>query len=127
MYKYFKPAELKCKCGNCKSTGHEMNIDFMRKMDALREQLGFPLPVSSAYRCPAHNVAVSMSGMNGPHTTGHAIDIAVSREQALKLVNAALNMGFTGIGINQKGESRFIHLDTLEAGDGFPRPTIWSY
>ena len=34
---------------------------------------------------------------------------------------------FTGVGINQKGSSRFIHLDQLHEKDGYPRPTIWSY
>jgi hypothetical protein len=31
---------------------------------------------------------------------------------------------FTGIGIQQKGGARFIHLDDLT---GVGRPTVWSY
>jgi zinc D-Ala-D-Ala carboxypeptidase len=127
MYKYFKLAELKCKCGQCSSTGEEMNHSFMQKIEALRAQLNFPFAITSAYRCPTHNTIVSSSGMNGAHTTGRAIDIAIARQNAYRLVEAALSIGLTGIGVNQKGASRFIHLDDLTESDGFPRPTIWSY
>jgi hypothetical protein len=33
-------------------------------------------------------------------------------------------MGFTGIGVQQKGSRRFIHLDVLQNP---PRPNVWSY
>jgi zinc D-Ala-D-Ala carboxypeptidase len=36
----------------------------------------------------------------------------------------AFKLGFTGIGVQQKGSGRFIHLDTMEGGT---RPTVWSY
>jgi hypothetical protein len=39
----------------------------------------------------------------------------------------ALAKGFTGIGVQQKGGGRFIHLDNLPNGPGQPRPTVWSY
>jgi hypothetical protein len=35
--------------------------------------------------------------------------------------------GFKGIGVNQKGNGRFIHLDIGEMEDGRPRPHLWSY
>lgn len=124
MYKYFKPEELKCKCGKCESTGHEMDVEFMRKLDALREHLNFPLVITSAYRCPTHNKAVSVTGTVGPHTTGKAVDISISHKQAYELIKAAPDFGFLGIGIQQKGSGRYIHLDTI---DGEGRPTIWSY
>lgn len=127
MYKYFKLSELKCKCGQCGSSGYEMDIDFMQKLDQLRESVGFPLSLSSAYRCPKHNISTSTTGADGAHTTGKAVDIAVAREQAYVVMGAALKLGFTGIGVNQKGASRFIHLDTLTKIDNFPRPTLWSY
>lgn len=103
-------------------------LDFMQKVERLREAVGFPMPVTSAARCPIHNVTVSATGAAGPHTTGRAIDIGVRGEQALMLVFTALQTGgFTGIGVHQKGASRFIHLDDLYNKDGQPRPTIWSY
>lgn len=125
-WEFFSLHELKCKCGKCGSTGLEMQTEFMDKLVQLRKQLNFPFTIVSGYRCPRHNQAVSTTGEVGPHTTGCAIDISTRGERAYQLVKAALEQGFTGIGINQKGIGRFIHLDTLAAPD-YPRPFIWSY
>lgn len=125
MYKYFKDTELKCKCGTCGSTGGEMDLEFMRKLDSIREKCGFPLVVTSAYRCPKHNELTSSTGLSGPHTTGRAIDIAVDRGKAYTFLFWSLTMGMKGVGLSQKGENRFIHVDDLD--DRQPRPTIWTY
>ena len=63
----------------------------------------------------------------GAHASGRAVDIGVRGDRALKVIEVALKHGMTGIGVNQKGGSRFIHLDDLEASGKFHRPTIWSY
>jgi uncharacterized protein YcbK (DUF882 family) len=100
---------------------------FMDKIESLRNQLGFPFPVTSAARCPAYNAKVSGTGATGPHTTGRAIDIAVGQDKALALVRAALFAGFTGVGVQGKGAGRFIHLDDLPNTATSPRPRLWSY
>lgn len=102
-------------------------VDFMEKIEILRVRVGFPLPVTSAARCPKHNRSVSGTGDDGPHTTGRAIDFGISRQQAYIVMREALTMGFTGIGIQQKGGGRFIHLDDLPDSPRQPRPTVWSY
>ena len=119
----FTQAEVSCKCG----CGFTLQPDFLQRVQRLRDVVGFALPVSSGGRCPAHNAKVSSTGANGPHTTGRAIDLAVSRLQALLVIAAALKLGFTGIGVQQKGDKRFVHLDDLPNAPGQPRPTIWSY
>lgn len=103
-----------------------MSDGFISRLDDMRNILRFPLIVSSGYRCPVYNNAVSKTGMYGPHTTGHAVDIQIAGEKALRLLQLASNRSFTGIGINQKGphEKRFIHLDDLGIGQ---RPWIWTY
>lgn len=120
--KYFTEDELKCT--HCGKSG--MDADFMVKIETLRDQLGFPFPVNSAYRCPEHPIEARKSSP-GAHSTGHAIDIGVRGKEAYRLLEAALDVGLTGIGINQKGGSRFIHLDDIENSTDRPRPTIWSY
>jgi len=121
--KYFTEDELKC--SHCGKSG--MDSNFMARIEALREQLGFPFPVNSAYRCPEHPIEARKSKA-GAHSTGHAIDIGVQGQKAHTLLDAALEAGFTGIGINQKGSSgRFIHLDDIENSPQRPRPTVWSY
>ena len=122
-YQYFRNEELQCHGDNCCGGQASMDPSFMKSIVALRKDVGFPFPVTSAYRCPLHNSKVSSTGENGPHTTGMAMDIAVSREQAAELLEAAILSGnFTGVGINQKGNHRFIHLDSIP---GMKR--IWSY
>lgn len=119
---FFKRDELKCKgSGLCK-----MSPDFMYKLCALRSMYNAPLIITSGYRSPEHNKEVSYTGENGPHTTGRAVDISIRGKEALFIIKAAMSLGFTGFGVSQKGDSRFIHLDDLEYPD-FPRPNLWSY
>lgn len=122
MYKYFSTEELKCQ--HCGADG--MNEAFMVKVEALRWELGFPFVVTSAYRCKDH-IIERKKKTPGAHATGHAIDIAVRGDKAYKLLDAALRVGMTGIGVNQKGNNRFIHLDDLEWDEDRPRPWVWSY
>lgn len=102
--------------------------DFMEKVERLRVRYGMPMIVASAARCPDHNEKESATkSRTGPHTTGCAIDITVRGLSAWLLLRLALEEGFTGIGVNQKGGERFLHLDDLPHADGQPRPTVWSY
>lgn len=128
-YKYFSWNELKCKCGKCESTGEEMKKELMEPLIVLRETMSMPFLVTSAYRCSAHNKKVSRTGLDGPHTTGCAIDIMIGSTPAYHFLEAAYTLKvFTGIGINQKGTVRFIHLDVLDPRNlKYKRPMIWSY
>lgn len=119
MTPHFTKDELACKCG----CGMLPTQEFMERVETLRVAFGKPMRVTSAARCPDHNDRVSGTGRTGPHTTGRAIDLGVRGQDAFEVVRLALMLGFTGIGVAQKGASRFIHLDDLTAG----RPTIWSY
>ena len=91
MYTNFTEKELACKCGVCGKGAADMSPSFMAKLEAIREACGFPLPVTSGFRCQAHNAKVSGTGLHGPHTTGHAVDIRISREQAVVFLRTALN------------------------------------
>lgn len=119
---YFSVKEFTCKgSGECL-----MDPFFMDKLVGIRKEYNAPMIVSSGYRSPAYNAQVAATGESGPHTTGRAVDIIVDRGNAYRLLSIALMRGMTGIGINQKGEGRFIHFDDLDA-PAYPRPTIWSY
>ena len=121
-WKNFRLEEFACKhCGENKIE-HEL-ID---KLQSLREDLGFPFVITSGYRCSEHPVERKKS-KPGTHNLGIAVDIGCSHKQALQIVSAAEGYGFTGIGVNQKGNGRFIHLDIGKATDDRPRPHIWSY
>jgi zinc D-Ala-D-Ala carboxypeptidase len=122
-WRYFHIDEFACRhCG-----ANLIDHQFVTELDELRHAIGFPLPITSGYRCPEYNAQVSSTGQTGPHTTGRAADILVSHARALKLVQVATAMNFTGIGVKQNGTGRFIHLDNLPNSPAHPRPTIWSY
>ena len=63
----------------------------------------------------------------GVHTSGLAVDIGASHEKAYIILKLAMQRNLPGIGINQKGNGRFIHLDISEPEENRPRPHLWSY
>ncbi len=110
----------------------DIDESFMDKLQELRNRIGFGLVVSSGYRDKTHPIEaekISKSGNGGAHTTGKAVDLRVARESAYNVLKHAMALEFTGIGVAQTGEARFLHLDDIQPEDNFhvPRPTIWSY
>ena len=117
--KYFHPDEFRCQhCG-----GEGIKSSFAEKLDDIRDECGFPFLISSGYRCPEHPIEAKKE-KPGAHSTGHAADIAVTGEQAIRVLEVAIKHGIKRIGVNQKGGGRFIHLDTAP---DLPSPAIWSY
>lgn len=114
--KHFTEDEFKCShCGKC-----EIDLDFVKELDEVREKFGKPMVVSSGYRCPEHPIEKAKEGGPGPHSTGRAADIVVAGEEARDLCR--LGQRFPGLGINQTGDwdKRFIHFDQL----GY---RLWTY
>lgn len=106
--------------------------DFLDLFERLRSLMGRPLLITSGYRTPEHNAAISSTGAAGPHTTGRACDVRVYGTHAYRLLEIAIRLRFTGIGFGQDlsipPTRRYLHLDNLTPADGFPqRPNIWSY
>mgnify|MGYP000462107122 CR=1 FL=1 len=119
VYPNFSEAEFKCKhCGEV-----EMRPHFMAKLQQLRNAFGKPMVITSGYRCKYHPVE-SRKSEPGVHAKGIACDVAVQGTDAYELLRLAFAHGFTGIGVQQKGGGRFIHLDTWQEP---PRPNVWSY
>ena len=59
----------------------------------------------------------------GTHCRGVAADLAVSHQQAKEVLVVALQMDVGGVGVHQKGDGRFIHIDV----DIDRRSLIWTY
>ena len=110
----------------CKGTGRIMVVtETLDRLEALRAKLGRPIVISSGYRSPEYNAKVSGTGKTGPHTTGRAADIKVNGgRERFELVEAALALGFTGIGV----ANGFVHVDDVPVTwKQIPRPAIWTY
>jgi uncharacterized protein YcbK (DUF882 family) len=111
---HFQLTNFACKCG-CKRVN--MESTFLAKLDATRELAGVPFIVISGFRCIKHNQTVGSTSTN--HTRGLAADIAcTSSTVRIKIVDAAIKMGFRRIGLHKN----FIHLDTNDGPDA-----MWFY
>jgi zinc D-Ala-D-Ala carboxypeptidase len=97
-YPNFSAQEFDCShCGQ-----NEMKPEFMAKLQKLRETYGAPMKVTSGYRCPQHPIEAKKASP-GAHASGQAVDIGVQGSDAHTLLRMALEEGFTGIGVQQKG------------------------
>ena len=120
-YPNFTEAEFACRhTGKC-----AMAPEFMARLQKLRGVYGKPMTITSGYRHPTHPIEAAKLSP-GAHSTGRAADIAVQGVEALRVLQLALQCGFTGIGLQQKGGGRFLHLDDISNGY-LPRPALWSY
>jgi len=114
MLKYFTMDEFVCS-----HTGKvEMNVNFLKRLDQLRERCAFPFVITSGFRDETHPNEVEKDSP-GTHTMGIAVDVAVSNGyERRRIVEEALKMGFNGVGVAKS----FVHVD-----DRVSPPVIWSY
>jgi len=113
--KYFKKSEF-----DCKETGeNQMSECFLYRLDELRHRLGFPLVVLSGFRSTTHSLERNKPNGGGAHTRGVAVDLLVRGPHMRKLVQEAIKMEFTGIGVNNGS----VHLDD----DDRLYLTMWGY
>lgn len=117
-YPNFSKAEF-----DCRHTGrNDMQPEFMSKLQQLRNACGFPFRVTSGYRDRTHPEEAKKAAP-GQHSLGLAADIACDSSTAHEIVRQALALGFTGIGISQRGDlPRFVHLDMRKG-----KPVIYGY
>jgi len=100
-----------------------MDTKLLGMLDDLRESYGYPIKLTSTYRSPDHPIEAKKSSP-GEHAYGAAVDIAcVGGEATFKLVKAAIEVGFTRIGISRK--NNFVHVGI--GYEGAPPITIWTY
>mgnify|MGYP005850979307 FL=1 len=112
----FSPAEIASR----RDGELRLDLDAMDALQSLRNRLGKPLIVRSAYRSPAHNRAVG-GAKHSKHMQGTAFDIAMSNHDPVAFEAAAREVGFLGFGFYPR--SGFMHIDLGPArqwGEPFP-------
>ena len=113
--KYFNKSEF--------SNFEMMDEKLLSMLDEMREIYGHPIKITSSYRSPEHPIEAAKK-QPGEHSYGAAVDIVSdSGGKTFRLVKAAIEVGFTRIGISRK--RGFIHLGI--GYPGAPEKTIWTY
>ena len=112
----FSVVELACRCGGrfC-DRAYWHDPDFLDCLQSLRDQIGQPLVINSAHRCPQWNAYVG-----GAPRSRHkqlAVDIALVGHDRSELYHKSRALGFTGLGLAQS----FLHLDRRR------QPATWFY
>jgi len=122
-WKNFTPSEFACThCGE-----NKIKYGLIDTLQDIRDEVGSPLRISSGYRCPHHPIE-ARKATPGEHSEGTCADVAVSHETAWHVLKAAMaHPRVTGVGVNQRGTGRFIHIGIGEGKTGRPRPRVWSY
>lgn len=101
--KNFASDELACKC--CGEHGVQKYA--LDRLQEIRDAVGRPLKITSAYRC-ANHPNEKHKAKPGTHNHGIAFDIAVSNgAERYEIIKQGLLHGARGIGV-AKG---FVHLD----------------
>lgn len=112
--KYFAEAEFKRCSPSCSI--EDMDQEFLKLMDAIREKAGIPLIMNCAYRSREHDLSKGRSG-NSMHTKGIAVDFRCQNYQTrYKIIQAAIACGIKRIG---QGET-FVHIDIGDKRFGLP-------
>jgi hypothetical protein len=106
LSKNFKLSEFACHDG---SGEVYYTVDFINKMQALRDLLGLPINVVSGHRTPTYNTKVG-GALKSQHLE-IAGDIKVKGKTPLEVAFTAEKVGFTGIGVYTHDNNYFTHVD----------------
>jgi uncharacterized protein YcbK (DUF882 family) len=125
----FGPHELACGCGCGYGTRPgDVSETLLDGLETMRQDLGEPMYVESGARCVDYNEAIG--GVDGsahsplpdrPACTAADVRLGyVYGPYRFRLIRAAYNAGFHGIGV----ASGFVHVDCDHVK---PRPAAWTY
>lgn len=103
LAKNFKVREFACKDGSDRVLIDTMLVE---KLQKLRDLVGKPIIINSAYRTASHNKKVGGSPTS-QHLYGRAADIKVKNVKPIKVFELAKQVGFNGVGLYDT----FVHVD----------------
>ncbi|MGH1417210.1 MAG: D-Ala-D-Ala carboxypeptidase family metallohydrolase [Pelagimonas sp.] len=113
----FTPQEVACRDGSLMIDAHSMDC-----LQKLRNQLGEPIILNSAYRSPEYNRSVGGVSQS-QHLEAKAYDCRMKNHDPQQFEAVARECGFTSFGYYVS--QGFMHIDTRDSpakwGDPFPR------
>src|SRR5262245_56132540 len=116
--RHFAPKEFDSP--DAPESGLQMDLEFVRKLDELRELLAHPLIIRSGYRTKSHNARVGGVDSSA-HEAGRAADVMCECSTVrANILRHAIALGFRRIGIGKT----FIHLDDDPTK---PQDVAWLY
>ena len=114
-FKHFHLKEFDCPC--CGKNNIDLNL--VKTLDKVRDELGYPIFITSGCRCEKHNAFVG-GVKNSAHLFGLACDIRVPDNHfRLKLLKLLFENGISRMGIGEN----FIHIDI----DSCRPVSAWTY
>lgn len=116
--RHFKEREFQKCTPSCSL--QNMQQEFITLLDNLRDKVGIPIVLNSAYRTVAYEKSKGRSG-NSAHTRGLAVDIrCYNGATKQRLMDAARELGVTRFGVGKT----FLHIDIDKT---LPQNTTWGY
>jgi len=120
-YKYFKLSEFDSP--DLKNSGWFMKHEFVKILDQIREEVGFPIVINRGFSTHKHNTKVG-GKENSAHKYGIAADLQLKSVHERDLViAAAFKLGIRRIGIMNKA----VHLDIGDRVNSLWGQAIWFY
>ena len=120
----FSPNEFHCKCKFKHCDGRSLQPDRVRHLawtlQAIRNEIGFPIRINSAYRCPGHNRDVG-GAPQSLHLQSYAADLDVMGVEPKDVADAIEGMMKAGK-IPNGGLGRY---KTFTHYDIRPTPARW--
>lgn len=109
---HFKAREFDCRCKNTSCRGTYINLNHVYNLEQLRNLIGKPLKLSSAYRCAEHNFREKGKPTSW-HVAGCATDVVCPEGLEFDKFLADINL----IGFDQVipyEEQNFVHVVTTK-------------
>ena len=116
VWQYISEEEYYCHhCGECPPSFKSYDIewifeDIFTAFQRLRETWGKPIPITSGYRCPEHNVAVGGERLSA-HQFGVALDCLFADGNEVEQAYDILMGINSDLRIGKYLDRHFIHMD----------------
>lgn len=108
----FTSGEFDCHCG-CGQT--KIDTLLVSQLQAMRNQCGKPIVITSGFRCPKYQQSLRDRGYAtsdgiSTHERGMAADIEIEGLNGIQIERLARSCGFESVGVGKK----FCHVDTRD-------------